>query len=356
MLSNGEAVVTFIVVAACVVFTFKELQPSQLFKNTTPAGGDMGAHVWLPAYVKSSLLSHLRITGWTPDWYDGFPALTFYFPGPIVAIALLSYIIPYDIAFKLVTVLGLLTLPVAAWAFGRLARFRFPGPACLALATLPYLFGREFTIYGGNIASTMAGEFCFSISLSLALVFLGVVARGLEDGRHRALAAVLLAACGVSHILPLFFAIGGAIVLTLMRFDRRRVLWTVPVLVVGSLLIAFWALPFYVRLPYATNMGYQKLTDYLGSLFPSSDTWLYILAGVGVMLALAKRNRVGTFLTIMAVLSPWYSGSPPRRGSGMPGCCRSGSFASTSWRAWPSWKPAAWSSSVCAAPKAAGGR
>ena len=35
--------------------------------------------------------------------------------------------------------------------------------------------------------------------------------------------------CGVCHILPLFFAIGGAIVLTLMRFDRRRRLqWTLP--------------------------------------------------------------------------------------------------------------------------------
>ncbi len=301
--SNGEAIVTFLVVAACVVFTFKELQPSQLFKNTTPAGGDMGAHVWLPAYVKSSLLPHLRITGWTPDWYDGFPALTFYFPGPIVAIALLSYVIPYNIAFKLVTVVGLLALPVAAWAFGRLARLRFPGPACLALATLPYLFGREFTIYGGNIASTMAGEFSFSISLSLALVFLGLVARGLEDGRHRALAAIVLAACGVCHILPLFFAIGGAIVLTLMRFDRRRLRWIVPVLVAGALLIAFWALPFYARLPYATNMGYEKLTNYLGSLFPGSDTWLYILAAIGVMLALARRNRVGMFFTIMAVLS-----------------------------------------------------
>jgi Phosphoglucomutase/phosphomannomutase, alpha/beta/alpha domain I len=302
-LANREGIATFLVVAACVVFTFKELQPSQLFRNTTPAGGDMGAHVWLPAYVKSSLLPHLRITGWTPDWYDGFPALTFYFPGPIVAIALLSYVIPYNIAFKLVTVLGLLTLPVAAWAFGRLARMRFPGPACLALATLPYLFGREFTIYGGNIASTMAGEFCFSIALSLALVFLGVVARGLEDGRHRALAAVLLAAVGICHILPLFFAIGGAIVLTLMRFDRRRLQWTIPVLAVGILLIAFWALPFYARLPYATNMGYQKLTTYFSSLFPGSDTWLLVLAGIGAILALARRNRVGTFLIIMTVLS-----------------------------------------------------
>ena len=86
-----EGTVTFIVVTACVVFVFKQLQPSQLFKNTTPAGGDMGAHVWLPAYVKHSLLPHLRITGWTPDWYDGFPALTYYFPLPIVAIAVLSY-------------------------------------------------------------------------------------------------------------------------------------------------------------------------------------------------------------------------------------------------------------------------
>src|ERR1700722_8319042 len=284
--SNSEAIVTFGVVGACVVFPFKELQPSQLFKNTTPAGGDMGAHVWLPQYVKTSLLPHLRITGWTPDWYDGFPALTFYFPGPVVGIAVLSYIIPYNIAFKLVTVLGLLTLPIAAWAFGRLARMPFPGPACLAAATLPFLFGREFTIYGGNIASTMAGEFSFSIGLSLALLFLGVVFRGLEDGRHRAIAAVLLAAVGVSHILPLFFAVGGAVVLTLMRFDRRRLAWVVPVLVAGGALIAFWALPFYDRLPYATNMGYQKLTNYASSLFPSHDTWLFVLAGAGGLLLL----------------------------------------------------------------------
>jgi phosphomannomutase len=301
--SNGEAVVTFVVVAACVVFTFKELQPSQLFKNSTPAGGDMGAHVWLPAYVKHSLLPHLRVTGWTPDWYDGFPVLTYYFPGPIVAIALLSYIIPYTIAFKLVSVVGLLTLPIAAWAFGRLARLRFPGPACLAAATLPFLFSREFTIYGGNIASTMAGEFSFSIGLSLALVFLGVVARGLDDGRHRALAAVLLAAVGVCHILPLFFAIGGAIVLTLIRLDRRRLRWILPVLVVGGALIAFWALPFYLRLPYATDMGYEKITTYASSLFPSKDTWLFLLAGAGVLLSLLRRNRVGTFLGIMTVLA-----------------------------------------------------
>jgi hypothetical protein len=301
-LAQPASIVTLAVVVACTVFVFVELQPSQLFKETTPAGGDMGAHVWLPAYIKRELLPHFRIFGWTMDWYAGFPALTYYFPLPMVAIAVISYVVPYDITFKLVAVSGLVALPAACWALGRLARMRFPGPACLAAAAVPFLFGREFTIYGGNIASTMAGEFGFSISLAFAVLFLGVVARGVDSGRNRALAAVLLACCGMSHILPLFFALTGAVVLTLMRLRWRAWMFTVPVVVVGGLLISFWALPFEYRLPYATNMGYGKITTYLDSLFPSGDTWLFVLAGVGGVLALARRNRVGVFLLLMTVI------------------------------------------------------
>ena len=88
-----------------------------------------------------------------------------------------------------------------------------------------------------------------------------------------------------------------------MRLDRRRLQWVLPVLVVGGALIAFWALPFYLRLPYATNMGYEKITTYAATLFPGKDTWLFVLAGVGVLLSLLRRNRVGTFLGIMTVLA-----------------------------------------------------
>jgi hypothetical protein len=351
-LKRPESVITLLVVVTACVFTFVQLQPSQLFKNTTPAGGDMGAHVWLPAYLRDHLLPHLRITGWTPDWYAGFPALVFYFPLPSLAIVAASVVVPYTIAFKLISVSGLVALPVAAWAFGRLARMRFPGPACLAAATVPFLFGREFTIYGGNIASTLAGEFSFSISLAFALLFLGLVARGMDTGRYRAWAAVVLLATGLCHLLPTLFAILGAIVLTLigeertnrigwptrllggvtilallahlvgllawdvalalavltlispaLHFDRRRWQWTVPVLVVAGCLAAFWALPFVARLPYATDMGYEKLTAYSSNLFPSHLLWLDILAAVGAFAALIRRQRVGLFFTIMAVLS-----------------------------------------------------
>jgi hypothetical protein len=102
-----------------------------------------------------------------------------------VAVVVLGAELPYGTAFKLVTVSGLITLPAACYAFGRLADLPFPGPALLSAASVLFLFDRNFTIYGGNAASTLAGEFAFSISLSLAVVYLGVVIRGLRTGRPR---------------------------------------------------------------------------------------------------------------------------------------------------------------------------
>lgn len=70
------------VVAACVIFIVLQLQPNLLVRDTTPAGGDMGAHVWGPAYLRDHLLPHGQLAGWTPDWYAGFPAYQFYMVVP----------------------------------------------------------------------------------------------------------------------------------------------------------------------------------------------------------------------------------------------------------------------------------
>src|SRR5437763_649765 len=269
---TARRIVNGVVLAAIVAFVFWQLRPSLLFANTTTAGGDTGAHVWGPAYLRDHLLPHGRISGWTPDWYDGFPALTFYFPLPSLAIVVLGWVMPYNIAFKLITVSGVLSLPLAAYAFGRLSGMRFPGPVILSVATVPFLFDRTFTIYGGNIPSTLAGEFAFSISLSLALVFLGVLARGLDTGRHRALAAVLLAVTGLCHMIPTLFALAGAGVIFLVgpltgRRGRQRLRYVLTVLPVAGMLVAFWALPFLLRLPFTTDIGWAKITHYRHNLF-----------------------------------------------------------------------------------------
>jgi hypothetical protein len=298
-----ESIITFGVVAAAVIFVFAQLQPNLIFAKTTPAGGDTGSHVWGPDYLRDHLLPKGRLFGWAPDWYAGFPAYQFYFPLPALAIALLSFLIPYEIAFKLVTITGLVTLPVAAWAFGRLSGMRFPGPPVLAIATVPFLFDRGFTIYGGNIPSTLAGEFSFSISLSLALVFLGVVARGLDTGRHRVLAGVLLALTGLTHLLPTIFAVVGACVLYLLRPGRRRLEFMGVALGLGALLAAFWSVPFAFRLRYANNMGWEKLTEYSKNLFPQNIRWAVGLALIGAVISVINRRRTGLFLIGMAALA-----------------------------------------------------
>ncbi len=71
---------------ACVVFVLLQMRPDLLISNTTPSGGDMGAHVWGPAYMRDHLLSQGQLTGWTPDWYAGFPAYHYYMIVPPLAI------------------------------------------------------------------------------------------------------------------------------------------------------------------------------------------------------------------------------------------------------------------------------
>jgi uncharacterized membrane protein len=241
LLAPVESFLTFFVVVFCVGFVFMNLHPNLLFTNNTPAGGDMGAHVWGPAYMRDHLLSHGRLTGWTPDWYDGFPAYEFYMVVPSLVIALLSFVMPYGIAFKLVAVSGCITLPICAWAMGKLMDLPFPAPPLFAVAATVYLFDRSFSIYGGNIPSTLAGEFSFSISLSFAILFLGVYTRALRTGKHRAWAAILLALCGLCHLIPLFFAVICSVLMAMLMpglraHARERIVGILGLFVGGGLI------------------------------------------------------------------------------------------------------------------------
>jgi len=326
------ALATFAVIAGVIGVTLWQLNIGLLFSNTTTTGGDTGAHFMMPAFLSQNLLPGLHLTGWDPGWYDGYPIYTFYFVLPDALIALASHVVPYGLAFKWGTVAGSVMLPVTAWACGRLFRLRPPGPAALAAATLPFLFDYTFTIYGGNLFSTMAGEYAYSFSIALAVLFLGLAARGLRTGRHRGWAAVVLALCIVSHIVPAMFAIAGAGVLTLMELLPARyrlhddglgpsvgvsrapgregvlgrgqaVWWSVSTVAIGVLLSGWWLVPFGFDQPYSTAMGYQNVTTYVTLLFPQADLWALILAGVGVLVAFALRSRFGIMISVLGGIS-----------------------------------------------------
>ena len=386
----------FVVALLSAIFVLMQLRPGLIVANTTPAGGDMGAHVWGPAFLRDNLLSNGQLSGWTPDWYAGFPAFQFYMVVPALAIiainagftpwlsipfalgalvlafmaagerprlraviltigvlvAVLVVPIPYGIAFKLVAVAGLVFFPIAAWAMGRLSGAAEPVSAFLALGAMVFLFDTNFTIYGGNIASTLAGEFAFSISLCLSLLVVGWAMRGMDEGRQRASAAVLIALVALCHIIPLFFAmlslallvmlgpnvnpsrmvgIGAvtaaiplafadryegfstellavvAFVLLFVSFAamqrevRERMRWLLVVGPASALLASFWLVPFYLRRDFFNDMGWERLDDVGPALLTTPMRVALPIAVVGAFLSFATRERLGMLFSIHAV-------------------------------------------------------
>jgi hypothetical protein len=271
------------IVIACVVLVFVELHPKLLLTNTTADGGDMGAHVWLPAYLRDHLLPW-RLAGWSPDWYAGFPAGQFYFPLPAVAIAVFDIFLPYNVAFKLVTVAGSVALPAAAYAFGRGIRAPKPAPAFFALAATAFLFFKgggqpgsimqfDLHIMGGNLPSTMAGEYSFVLALAFALFFLGAFARAIDKRGSYSVAAILFAATLTSHLVVGVFAGYAAVVLLVVRVAWRAAPRALVVLGVGGLLTAVWLVPLAARLGYTTDMRYEPVAS--GANVPNYFDWMF---------------------------------------------------------------------------------
>lgn len=367
-----------------------------LFLDTTPSGGDMGAHVWGPAFLRDHLLTSGRLAGWTPDWYAGFPAFHFYMVIPALAIiavnaglpwflglpvaggilyggrrlanrsattgrwimaaavllAVLAVGVPYGVAFKLVSVAGLVLFPLSAWAMARLAGAPSPVPAFTSMAAFIFLFDTNFTIYGGNVASTLAGEFAFSLSLCLSLLAIGMVVRGLDDQRWRAPSAVVIALVALCHIIPVFFLVPALLLAVLAAVDAprtwalagmiafalipiafadgtglgikaisvaavivvllsamaaepvvaRRATWLLLAGPVAILLTAFWLVPFYLREPYFNDMGWERLNDVGPALLTVPIKIALPVAIIGALVSVVTRERVGIIFAGTALL------------------------------------------------------
>ena len=298
------------VILLTTLMVFFTLQPSLIFRNNTPTGGDMGAHVYGPAYLRDHLLTSFRLTGWSNDWYSGLPIYRFYMVVPALFILALDVFVPYGIALKLVAVAGLLAMPLVTWLFAKLARLAFPMPELLVVASTLFLFDESFTIYGGNIASTMAGEFSFSISLAITLLAFGVFMRGLETNSYRIASTVLLALAALCHGIVLIFAFLGFVLILAMYRDAAKWKFGLPVISTAILLSAFWVVPFVLNHAYMTDMKYEPQPTGYGEtfvdmFFPLHTVFDIIVSGlavVGFLSALWRRNRVASWLGIYAVV------------------------------------------------------
>lgn len=293
------------VLAALFGVLFVYFEPGLLLTATTTAGGDTAAHIYAPWYLKHHLLPKGLLAGWSPGWFAGFPMLHFYFPLVALLQAGLSWLMPYEIAFKIGTILGTFFFPVSVYLLLRLLRTPFPAPIAGAAVATGFLFMDSFTIYGGNIPSSLAGEYSFSFSIGLCLVFYGLAYRvATEEQGRPLLAAGVLALAVVTHLIPVIMVVLTAPLLVVMawrRHGRRTALIRFGAIFgLAFALSAFWAVPFLARLGYTANMRWQSIGG-LGNLFPR-ELWLVMVGALAGVAWAARRKDVRILLLLAPAL------------------------------------------------------
>ena len=317
---DRAALVDLLVAVAAVIFVVVALRPALLFANTTPTGGDLGGHVWGPAFVRAHLFDRGLLAGWSNAWFGGFPAFRFYMPVPALGAVALGLIFHYGVALKLMVALPLVALPLIAWRWGVAARLPHPGPAMCALASLLFLFDSSNLKYGGSIASTVIGEYGNALALVLGLWCLARFADDIERSRRGVAAGILggLAAC--CHPVGLLFVVVGLAVsagamailgrdgyATAVHFGRT--------LALTVLLSAFWYVPFIALRLYTNDLNFERVTGLRALLFPLPlvvDLLLGILFVVGVLDAVTSRRPAVLALAATGVLFAFAALVAPR--------------------------------------------
>ncbi|MBN2015029.1 MAG: hypothetical protein JW778_07605 [Candidatus Altiarchaeota archaeon] len=285
-------------VADCVsllmVFAFLLLffTPELMLSSTTTTGGDMGSHFAPAHYLKNYLLPHGKLIGWYPHWMAGTPMFQFYFVPPYLLMSVLSSIMSLEVAFKLVTVLGIFLLPFASYFCMRAMGFRFPAPAIAAGFATLLLFNETYSQWGGNIPSTLAGEFSYILSFSLTILLIGTLYMGIERNRYVVPNAVLLALVVLTHIYTGIFITAAALFFLLVGGRSRNLAYLFKVFFLAGLISGFWTIPLLAKIGFSAApkdvfYGFPSLDRFINPKF----TLFYFLAAASVGVGIKNKDR-----------------------------------------------------------------
>jgi hypothetical protein len=286
------------------------LKPSLLLKPTITGGGDTIAHYVAAKYLRDYLLPIGKLVGWMPGNFAGYPLFLFYFPLAFLLIAGFSLVVSFPVAFKLGTVAGTFGLPMASLVALRWIGCPFPIPALGAVLTLPFLLNSGNSMWGGNIPSTLAGEFSHSLSLALLVLLLGALYRGVHERRRAGWCAVLFALTGLAHGYGMVLAAGiGLYFIAVTSEFRATLLYLARVYAVGGLLLGFWLIPLVWYIPYTTGFPITWEFTSILEIVPVVLWPIVLIAAVTVGWALREKRadkgwlRIVYYLTYPVVLS-----------------------------------------------------
>ncbi|MEM7814322.1 MAG: 6-pyruvoyl-tetrahydropterin synthase-related protein [Candidatus Aenigmatarchaeota archaeon] len=315
LIKNIENLVNFFILFSIFLFLTSYFKPEYLFLKTIVAGGDTASHYYPAYFLKHYLLPKLKVVGWCPGWYAGFPLFQFYFPFLFIVSVLMSYLIPLEISFKLVTVLGTFLLPLTTFFSLKLMGFKFPTPIIAAIFTLAFLFNEGNSMWGGNIPSTLAGEFSYSFSLSLTVLFFGLLYSSIDKQKNLIKNLIVFAIITFTHIYTTLFAIASSAFFLINKKIKKifkNLFYLFKVYALAFLLIGFWLVPFVLNLEYTTPYNFQWIYfDIRKEIFPDILLPFAFLACVGIIIGIKKKDkRILFFLFSISISCVFYFLSP----------------------------------------------
>jgi len=285
--TRGRRLVDLVGLCVVELVLLDVLRPALLLLPTIAAGGDTPCHFPTAAWLHERLLPAGRLHGWYPGAYLGHPLLLYYFPLPFLLMSALALLVGLPAAFKLGTALGVFLLPLLVYAAFRILRLPFPAPLLGAAAALVFLFVEENPIWGGTLASTLAGEFSYTYAIGLAVVCLAVTYRASERGSGPWGPAALLALVAFAHGYAVLWAgLTASFLLVVAARPWRALRW------LGAVAALSFALAAPLLVPLLADWGWTT---------PYDDAWITVKTE-GLLPPLLRPLHVAGVLGLAAAL------------------------------------------------------
>ena len=227
-----------------------------VFSDLLPTGGDMGAHIVPTKFFVTELFNNFKLSGWSHDWFAGYPVYYFYFPLPPIITSLLSFLFPFSISFKTMVLISqvLLVISIEMLMRKNSKEFSFYGFG----VGLLYLLTESFTIFGGNLASSLAGQYSFTYSIAFANFSIFYLLKS----NHRystEIASLLIGLSVLSHLIPFM------IYLPIFAYYFLKSNAKITIKIAAFLFFLFIAMRFsislFINLEFTTNMTYTPYTQ-----------------------------------------------------------------------------------------------
>jgi hypothetical protein len=263
---------------------FDYLRPSLLLLPTITAGGDTPCHYPSLVFMARHLLPRLRIEGWYQGAYLGHPLFLYYFPLPFLAMAALGPFLGLPVAFKIGIVLPVFLMPLVAYLSFRLLGFSFPVPLLGAASALVFLFVEENPIWGGTLASTLTGEFCYTWGATVALLFLGVCYRAYTREHRVVVPGLALALVALCHGYCLVWAgLSATFFLYSSRKPLKTLWWLFRVALLAFCLVGPFIVPLIADWRFTTPYDDPWITLSVRNLLPPLLGPLAVFALLGLV-------------------------------------------------------------------------